>query len=68
MLDRSNQADDDFFTLLVEEAEQRAFSGWDFSYIEDRTVMAPLPWSYASIVLSRVRGNEATAEGAYTLA
>jgi SAM-dependent methyltransferase len=32
------------------EEEQRPFTGWDFSYIKDRMIEEPLPWSYEAIV------------------
>lgn len=50
---------DNVFEFLLSEANQH-FSGWDFSYISDtgRTATAPLPWSYASQVLSRLRNAE----------
>lgn len=31
------------------------FSGWDFSYIKDRIVTAPITWSYPSIIIPYVR-------------
>ena len=38
---------------------EKPFSGWDFSYISDRMVTAPLDWSYTSIVLPQVRAARA---------
>ncbi len=32
--------------------EKKSFSGWDFSYINERTIEEPLPWSYDQIVRS----------------
>ena len=46
--------DIDLFNFLVFEADH-PFSGWDFSYISDRIVNAPLTWSYSSIILPLVR-------------
>jgi hypothetical protein len=39
----------------------RPFSGWDFSYLTEtrRMMEAPLPWSYAGIVLPRLRSARA---------
>lgn len=34
---------------LIEE-ERKSFSGWDFSYINERIVEEPLPWNYQKIV------------------
>jgi SAM-dependent methyltransferase len=39
----------DLFEYYME--ERYDFSGWDFSYINNRVVMEPLPWSYESEVL-----------------
>jgi SAM-dependent methyltransferase len=44
-----------FETLLVE-AEQAAFSGWDFSYLRDRMVEDDPPWRYADRVRARLPG------------
>lgn len=43
---------DDLFEQLIADAEH-TFAGWDFSYISKtkREVEAPLPWSYASLLL-----------------
>jgi SAM-dependent methyltransferase len=38
------------FEQLIAEAEQQAFSGWDFSYIADRWQMSPTSWDYAERV------------------
>jgi SAM-dependent methyltransferase len=46
----------DLRRFLDEEAE-KPFSGWDFSYLNDRIVEAPLDWSYPSIVLTRLRAS-----------
>jgi SAM-dependent methyltransferase len=42
------------FDFYVKEAEH-PFSGWDFSYIEDRMVTAPFTWSYSSKILPAIR-------------
>ncbi|WDZ93240.1 class I SAM-dependent methyltransferase [Nocardiopsis sp. HUAS JQ3] len=34
------------FDDLVEEAERRPTSGWDFRFLDGRLVEGPLPWSY----------------------
>lgn len=52
--------EDMVFISFLEDAE-RAFAGWDFSYIADtsRTMTEPLPWSYASLVLPHFRAARA---------
>jgi SAM-dependent methyltransferase len=47
----------DLFNFLISEAEH-PFSGWNFSYIEDRVVNAPLTWSYTSKILPLVKNVE----------
>lgn len=47
---RSNE----LFNFLISEADH-PFSGWDFSYISDRIVSAPLTWSYTSMLLPLIR-------------
>ena len=49
-----NYRSKDLFDFLISEAAAH-FSGWDFSYIADRQAQAPLPWSYVSECLLRVR-------------
>ncbi|NHJ47844.1 MAG: class I SAM-dependent methyltransferase [Asgard group archaeon] len=44
----------ELFDIYIKDAEH-PFSGWDFSYIANRMVMAPLPWSYDSIVIPYIR-------------
>jgi len=44
----------DLFEFLITEAEAH-FSGWDFSYIDERQSQTPLRWSYVSECLLRVR-------------
>ena len=44
----------DLFNFLISEADH-PFSGWDFSYISDRVVDAPLTWSYTSMLLPFIR-------------
>lgn len=45
---------DEIFELLIKEA-QRPFYGWDFSYIANRSVTAPLTWSYTTEILPILR-------------
>lgn len=40
---------EELFQIHLEEYHQE-FSGWDFSYISNRMVSDPLPWSYDAIV------------------
>lgn len=47
----------DLFNFLISEADH-PFSGWDFSYISDRVVDAPLTWSYRSMILPLIRKAE----------
>jgi SAM-dependent methyltransferase len=45
------------FDQLVEEALEKSFSGWDFSYLNERMVSEPLPWSYENILRSKFIGS-----------
>ena len=45
---------DELLNFLISEAEAH-FSGWDFSYLDDRQSQTPLRWSYVSECLLRVR-------------
>lgn len=49
--------DTDLFNFLISESEH-PFSGWNFSYIEDRVVNSPLTWSYTSTILPLIRAAE----------
>lgn len=44
----------ELFHFLIKEVEAH-FSGWDFSYLDDRQAQTPLRWSYVSEALLRVR-------------
>jgi SAM-dependent methyltransferase len=44
----------ELFDIYVKDAEH-PFSGWDFSFIENRMVTAPLTWSYDSLVIPFIR-------------
>lgn len=46
---------DQLFEFLQSEAD-KPFYGWDFSYLDNRIVNAPLPWSYPSTILYRLHG------------
>ncbi len=50
---------EDLFNFLLADANT-PFSGWNFSYITatGRMVEAPLPWSYASILLNQFRNTQ----------
>ena len=50
----SSKENDELFDFYIEEAEH-PFSGWDFSYIEDRMVTAPFTWSYSGKILPVIR-------------
>ena len=43
----------EFKQKLLEE-ENRAFSGWDFSSLDNRMIEQPLPWNYNRIVLENL--------------
>ncbi len=49
------------FDELIAEAERQPFAGWDFAYVRDRMVEAPLPWDYLLEVLERLNGVSALA-------
>lgn len=42
---------------FLESEEEKPFSGWDFSYLNNRMVSSPLDWSYPSLVLLGLRGS-----------
>jgi hypothetical protein len=54
MPELSPKEQDELFDFYVKEAK-KPFSGWDFSYIENRMVTAPFTWSYSSKVLPAIR-------------
>ena len=45
---------EELMEFMIQEYEH-SFTGWDFSHIRDRIVSSPLPWSYSSKILTRVR-------------
>jgi SAM-dependent methyltransferase len=47
----------DLYSFLVSESEHH-FSGWDFTYIGDRVVNAPLTWSYSSIIIPLLKNSK----------
>jgi hypothetical protein len=47
---------DTTFETLLAEAEDAAFSGWDFSYLRDRMLEGDPPWRYADRVRARLPG------------
>lgn len=38
--------------------EEKAFKGWDFSYLEDHWQEEELPWSYRDIVLDHLKSSD----------
>jgi len=42
------------FELLIKDGES-PFSGWDFSYVDNRIVTAPITWSYSAEILPHIR-------------
>lgn len=45
------------FDDLVRQAEAQELVGWDFSWLNLRTVEEPLPWDYRALVLERLHAN-----------
>ncbi len=43
------------FDALISEALNHKISGWDFSYIEERSLMEDISWNYREIVSSRFK-------------
>lgn len=41
----------------ISEQQQKKFSGWDFSYLENKMESEPLNWSYSELVLSYLKPN-----------
>ncbi len=52
-----NFTSEELFYLFLDDAKHH-FSGWDFSFIEDRMVMEPLTWSYRSRVIPLIRSSD----------
>jgi SAM-dependent methyltransferase len=50
---------DSTFEQLIEQAMAQELTGWDFSWLNERTVEEPLPWNYEVIARSRMTGVEA---------
>lgn len=46
------------FKKVFQQALDAEFKGWDFSYLENRMIMEPLPWNYHSIVESHLKKAE----------
>ncbi len=44
------------FETLVDEAQRRSFSGWDFSYLAGRYLEEKPSWDYRALVLERMTG------------
>ena len=44
------------FDELIAEALQAEFSGWDFSWLDERWIESPLPWDYGQRVRDRLVG------------
>lgn len=43
------------FDALLQEAQAQQLTGWDFSWLNARTIEEPLPWDYRTLVLDRMR-------------
>lgn len=54
---RKEMTEQDFFEALTAEYG-RSFSGWDFSYVNERMVSDPLPWNYRLVVADAVSASE----------
>jgi SAM-dependent methyltransferase len=46
------------FDDLIQVAQAQELTGWDFSWLNTRTVDEPLPWDYRALVLERLRGEK----------
>jgi len=57
MIMKEKFTSEELFELFLEDAKHH-FSGWDFSYIEDRMVTEPLTWSYRSRVIPLIRSTD----------
>jgi len=44
------------FDALLREAQAQQLKGWDFAWLNARTVEEPLPWDYRALALERMRG------------
>ncbi len=44
------------FDALLREAQAQQLKGWDFSWLNARTVEEPLPWDYRALALERMSG------------
>jgi SAM-dependent methyltransferase len=55
-----NQALEESFEFYIKQAEEAAFSGWDFSFImmNSRMIESPLRWNYYNIVLPHIKKAE----------
>jgi SAM-dependent methyltransferase len=49
-MNEHTQADEDAYDMLVHDALEASFGGWDFSYVRGRVVESQLPWDYRAIV------------------
>ncbi len=43
------------FDQLVAEASERPTTGWDFSWLDDRMRIVPLPWDYTALAVAYAR-------------
>jgi SAM-dependent methyltransferase len=50
---------DTTFEQLIEQALGQELTGWDFSWLNERTFEEPLPWVYEDIARSRMNGVQA---------
>jgi SAM-dependent methyltransferase len=41
---------------LLREAQETAFAGWDFSWLDDRLAVTPVPWDFTAEVGDALRG------------
>ncbi len=49
------RGDEEAFDALVRAAEQQRLVGWDFSWVDDRVVETPPPWSYQARATTLLR-------------
>lgn len=48
-------ATDDEFERLLDDAVRQPFSGWDFTWLDARMSLGPVPWDFAEIVAEHAR-------------
>ena len=44
------------FRRLIDEAKEASFSGWDFSWLDNRMIQEDTPWDYRKLVIDSMKG------------